>query len=149
MDPFSRKYVVADKIEVFALVMWVFSLFLMDVNHNLIGAYGNATLVYLIQDKVASTSMFWIGFFACCIFFATVAFRSKYHPKHYFKKLDIIFTITGILGLMIILSGGLLIFWMDNELAIPFFGLSLTRILYYHIGIGLEIFTILYFTLTK
>lgn len=144
------KYTAADKTEVLSLLLWVLSLFLLDVNANLIGAYGSDTYVNLLFGKtIPATTMFWTGFLGAAFFFTLIATRKLYHPKHKKNRFDVFFTVVGTLGLMIILSGGMLLFWFQNNLEIPFFALTLTRITYYHIGIGIEIFTLLYFAITK
>jgi len=144
------KKVVAHKIVVLALIFFILSLFMMDVNHNLIGAYGKDTLVNLFGgEKVQATSMFWLGIvvaFACLL---TVSIRSFYIKKSRIGILDGVFCVLGAIGLMITLSGGLLIFWHDNALLIPVFGMEVTRITYYHIGIGLDIIAFIYFSLTN
>jgi len=144
------KEIIADKVQIISILFFVLSLFLLDVNANLIGAYGNQTLVNIINGiKVPATSMFWLGFIACLTFFFLIAIRSMYFHKTYPSKIDLIFGAMGTIGLMIILSGGLLVFWHNNALAIPFFSIQLTRISYYHTGIGLTLFSIFYFALTK
>jgi len=139
-----------DKLEIFALVMFIFALFLLDVNANLIGAYGPDIQANVIAGKtIDATSAFWGGFIGACVFFLLIVTRSMYNPKKKFTGGDLFFTIVGIVGLAIILSGGMLLFWHNNALEIPFFATSLTRVNYYHIGIGLEFLTVIYFALTK
>jgi magnesium-transporting ATPase (P-type) len=144
------KWKIADKTLILSVLVFVFALFLLDVNANLIGAYGQDTQVNLFNGRtVPATYMFWTGFIFLLLSFLVMALRSMYHPKGYPSKLDILFSIIGVLGLMIILSGGLLIFWFNNSLEIPFFSYTLTRITYYHVGIVLEVIVVLYFAITK
>lgn len=144
------KLVFAEKVEMFALVAFIFSLFLLDVNANMIGSYGQEIEVNLLFGKtILATSLFWAGFLflAFCQFLLST--RTIYHPKRKRKKSDIAFSVIGVIGLMIILSGGMLLFWYGNDIEIPFFNIILTRISYYHIGIGLEALTVFYFALFK
>lgn len=145
----KAKAVFADKVNMAALLFFILSLFLLDVNANVIGAYGQDIQVNFIRGiKFYATSMFWLGFIAASFFFFLVSTRSLYHKRKY-PRLDLFFAVIGSIGLMIILSGGLLLFWHSNNLEIPFFGYNLTRINYYHTGIGLELITMIYFALTK
>lgn len=144
------KEIFTDKVQMLSLIFYILALFILDVNANNIGAYGIDTYVNFINGiKFPATSMFWFGFLAACFFFLLTTVRSLYHSKRYPTKFDLFFSILGIAGLMIILSGGMLIFWHNNALIIPFFSLQITRITYYHIGIGLSIVSLLYFALTK
>lgn len=145
---FAKKF--ANKMSLLALIVFILSLFLLDVNANLIGAYGPKILVNFIKGiKLPATSMFWLGFLGAAVSFLIFSTRSMYLPKMYNKKIDFIFALVGIAGLMIILSGGMLLFWHDNSLQIPFFSYTFTRIDYYHAGIGLEVLSILYYAITK
>jgi hypothetical protein len=144
------KLVFAEKVEIFGIVGFVFSLFLLDVNANLIGAYGNAIKVNLLFGRtIASTTMFWLGFLLLCFCFLLMSARTLYHPKRKRVKLDLMFILIGIVGLMIILSGGMMLFWLKNNTIIPFFDWNLTRIAYYHVGIVFEVVTAFYFALFK
>lgn len=148
----SRKYslIFAEKLEMFGLMGFIFALFLLDVNANLIGAYGNAIPVNLLFGKtVPATFMFWLGilFLGSCLFI--LATRTLYHPLRKHHKLDIFGIIIGTIGMMIILSGGMLLFWHDNSLIIPVFKWNLTRISYYHFGIVFEVLAAFYFGLIK
>jgi len=143
------KMIFADKVNMASLLLFILSLFLLDVNANIIGAYGNDIKVNFIRGiKFDATSMFWLGFIAAAFFFFLVSTRSLYHKRKY-PRMDLFFAVIGSVGLMIILSGGLLLFWHSNSLEIPIFGYKLTRINYYHTGIGLELLTMVYFALTK
>ena len=75
--------------------------------------------------------------------------RSIYHPKRKHIKLDIIASVVAVLGMMIVLSGGMLLFWHGSLVQIPFFNASITRISYYHIGILLEVLSAFYFALVR
>jgi len=144
------KSLLADKILMLSLILFIFSLFILDVNANNIGAYGLDTQVNLIRgERIPATTMFWTGFIGACFFFFLTTIRSLYHKKKYPSKLDLFFGLIGVIGLMIILSGGLLIFWHNNALVIPLFSSSVTRIGFYHTGIALSVISIIYFALTK
>lgn len=144
------KLVFAEKVETFALVAFIFSLFLLDVNANIIGAYGSDIKVNLLfGETIPATYMFWIGMLILGACFFLLSTRTIYHPKRKRKKTDIIFSVIGTMGLMIILSGGMLLFWHNNALEIPFIGGGITRISYYHIGIAFEVFVAFYFALFK
>lgn len=145
----KTKKILADKVNMISLVLFILSLFLLDVNANIIGAYGHDVKVNFIAGiKFDATSMFWLGFICAAFFFFLVSTRSLYHKRKY-PRLDLFFAVIGAIGLMIILSGGMILFWLNNSTEIPFFGHSITRIAYYHIGIGLELLTMIYFAITK
>jgi len=117
---------------------------------GIIGAYGPDITVNIVKDiRIPATHFFWVGFLGALIFFLVLALRSKYRKKKYNSFLETFFIILGTIGLMIILSGGMLLFWHDNYILIPLFTKQIARITYYHIGITLELLTILYFALTK
>ena len=144
------KDISANKAEVLALVLFILSIFLLDVNANIIGAYGPDVNVNIIEGiRIPSTWFFWIGFLGALVFFLILALRQKYRKKKYNSFFETLFIIVGTVGLMIILSGGMLLFWHDNYVLIPLFTKQIARITYYHIGITLELLTILYFALTK
>lgn len=144
------KIILADKVNMLSLVLFILSLFLLDVSANNIAAYGiDVTEGFYRGIEVRATSTFWLGFIGAAFFFFLVAIRSMYLKKKYPSKFDLFFGIVGVIGLMIILSGGILMFWHGNSLLIPFFGFDITRITYYHTGIGLELIVMLYFALTK
>ena len=145
------EHVFLKKLEMFSVIVFIFSLFLLDVNANMLMAYGKEVMVTVFGDIfVASTSMFWLGFLIGLASFLTFTMTSIVMRKGALKKLDVFFAIIGGVGLGIILSGGLLVFGEMGELTtIPFFFWTLSRATYYHIGIGLEILTVLYFTLTR
>lgn len=138
-----------DKVEVLAVLLFIFALFLLDVNLNQIAAFGlDKTQTVFGSVKVYSSSMFWFGFIVMTLCLLIVSIRSFYR-KHNAKFFDYSFVILGIIGWGIILSGGLLIFFGGDDAIIPFFSFLIERINYYHFGIGLEILTIIYFALTK
>jgi len=142
--------VIADKFNIFAIICFLLSIFLLDVNANIISSDGIDTKVsFFGETKFQSTSAFWTGIIGASLFFFLVAIRSFYLKKEKHTKLDLFVAVFGVIGLMIILSGGLLMFWHSSELIIPFFTLDITRGTYYHTGIVIEIFCILYFALTK
>lgn len=143
------KNVFMDKFQMFFILLFIFALFLFDVNANLLAQYGVGVNVPVITNKiVAATSMFWLGYLIALVSFFMFSIRSLYN-KHSLKKLDLFFSMLGAVGLGIILSGGLLLFAAADNLVIPFFKWSFTRLTYYHIGIGLEVLTVFYFALTK
>lgn len=142
--------VLADKINMFSLVCFILSLFLLDVSANNIAAYGiDVAQGFYRGMEVRATDTFWVGFICAAFFFFLVAIRSLYMRRRYPSKLDLFFGIVGVIGLMIILSGGMLMFWRGNVFEIPFFAWTITRITYYHTGIGLELIAMFYFALTK
>ena len=139
-----------DKVELLALLFFLGGLFLMDVNLNNIGAYGLDVTVGLFGTKeVPATNMVWTGFILAIASYFIIAIRSLYKRQNNLKVLDAIFGALGTIGLMITLSGGILLFWHSNALQIPFFSFHLTRITYYHIGIAIDAITLLYFAITK
>jgi len=139
-----------DKIQMLAILFFLLGLFVFDVNANNIGAYGLGTKVGVINNNaVPATSMFWLGFLVTAACFFIIAIRSMFYHKEYPTKLDVLFGAIGITGLMIVLSGGMLLFWHNNALLIPFFSWELTRITYYHFGIGISLISLIYFALTK
>lgn len=151
---FKLKILLARKVEVLSMVFFILAIFLLDVNANVIGAYGQGITVNIINGiRYPATTMFWAGFIAACLFFIILATRTIYHPlkarSTLRKKFDLIFGIIGTLGLMIILSGGMLLFWHNNALQIPFFSIPLTRIGFYHSGVAILLLTILYYALTN
>lgn len=144
-----KKFLI-DKIELLALLFFLGGLFLMDVNLNNIGAYGlDITVGVFGAKEVPATNMVWTGFIIAIASYFVIAIRSLYKRHNNLRLWDIVFGTIGVLGLMITLSGGLLLFWHSNALQIPFFSLPLTRITYYHIGIAINTITLLYFALTK
>lgn len=150
MDFIKIKRFLIDRMEIMAFILFVLSIFLMDVNMNKVMDNGINTTVTVIGDyEIYATSGFWAGFLAALIIFFLIAFRSLYERKSRLGFFDIIFGIIGIIGLMITLSGGLLAFWHNSSLAIPFFKYTFTRVNYYHVGIGLDILALFYFALTK
>lgn len=143
------KAVLIDKIEMLAILLFIFALFLLDVNLNLISAYGLKTTVpFSAQNLVPATSMFWLGFIFMSVCLFIVSIRSIYRRVKR-ERPDSFFAIFGIVGWGIILSGGLMLFAGGDNLIIPFFSLEIPRINYYHFGIFLEALTIVYFALTK
>ena len=55
------KLVFSEKLEMFALVSFIFSLFLLDVNANMMGAYGSDVTVNLFFGKSLSAAfLFWL-----------------------------------------------------------------------------------------
>lgn len=143
------KKVFLSKFELFSVLVFIFALFLLDVNLNLIASYGMNTNVPVFQGNVVpATSMFWLGFIAMSVCFFVICVRS-FHRRKRFRGFDVLFSIAGIIGWGIILSGGLLIFFGGDDFVIPFFSMLVNRIDYYHVGIGLEVLTVLYFALTN
>ncbi|MFA5259383.1 MAG: hypothetical protein WC979_04550 [Candidatus Pacearchaeota archaeon] len=139
-----------DRMEIMAFILFVLALFLMDVNMNKVMDQGIDTTVTVIgSHEIAATSGFWAGFLASLVLFFFISFRSLYERKNRLSYLDIIFGIIGVIGLMITLSGGLIAFWHNSSLVIPFFNYTFSRVNYYHTGIGLDIFALFYFALTK
>lgn len=139
-----------DRFEIMTFILFVLVLFLADVNLNMIMAYGQDVKVTVYGDyKVFSTSAFWFGFILQFILFLFISFRSVYERQSKLGFFDGLFGIIGILGLMIILSGGLLAFFHNSQTQFPFFSLMITRVTYYHTGIGLAILSLFYFALTK
>lgn len=140
----------ADKVNMFSLICFILSLFLLDVSANNIAAYGIDVMEGFYRSvEVRATSTFWVGFLGAAFFFALVSIRSLYSSKRYPSKLDFFFGILGVIGLMIIISGGILMFWHNSQLLIPFIGFEMKRVTYYHTGIGLELIAMFYFALTK
>lgn len=137
-----------DRIQVISLIFLVLSLFLMDVNLNIITAYGLIKVTVIGSTQIDASSLFWLGFILSLVFYFITCTRSLYIRRTHLTKFDIIFGTIGTIGLMIILSGGLLAFWND-DLLIPIFKYSVERISYYHIGIGLSLISVVYFALTK
>jgi hypothetical protein len=135
------------KFELFCVLLFIFALFLLDVNLNLIASYGLSTNVPVFNGiVVAASAMFWVGFIAMSVCLFIVCVRS-FHRRKSFLGFDTLFSLFGIIGWGIILSGGLLIFFGGDDFVIPFFSLMVNRIDYYHVGIGLEVLTIIYFAL--
>ena len=133
-----------------SLLFFILALFLMDVNLNLISAAGLNTIVPVYGNTVVkASSMVWLGFLLALLFFFIISFRSLYKRKQHLTKWDILFGTIGIIGLMITLSGGLLLFTNQIDLVIPFFSYNIPRVLYYHTGIGLDLIAVIYFALTK
>jgi len=150
MDLRKIFYFFIDRLEIIAFIFFVLAIFLADVNLNMIMAYGKDVQVTVIgMNKVNSTSAFWFGFIAAVILFFFISLRSVYERKNKLGLFDGIFGIIGVIGLMITLSGGLLAFWHDSGLEIPFFKYTLTRVNYYHIGIAMDLLSLLYFAITK
>ncbi|VVB78550.1 Uncharacterised protein [uncultured archaeon] len=150
MDFHKLKDFLIDRMEIMAFILFVLAIFLADVNLNMIMAYGKEVNVTVFGPyKVLSTSAFWFGFLFQLALFFLISFRSLYERKKKLGMFDIVFGIIGVVGLMITLSGGLLAFYHDSSLIIPFFRYSLTRVNYYHTGIGLDILSLFYFALTK
>jgi heme/copper-type cytochrome/quinol oxidase subunit 4 len=144
------KLIFAEKLEMFAIVSFVFSLFLLDVNANLIGAYGTEISVnILFGSTVKAVQMFWVGLLLLAVFQFLLSTRTFYHPERKRKKTDFIFSLFGIIGFMIILVGGILIFWHNNALEIPILNWKITRISFYHIGIGIQTIFAFYFALFR
>lgn len=141
---------IINKVEIFLLIFFALSLFLMDNNLNITTAYGPGAEVTIFGDlKSKSTDMFWTGFIASFIIFLFICFRSVYRRQSRLSKLDMFFGIFGAIGFMILLSGGLLGFWHPSSFEIPFFSFTLTRVSYYHMGIAINIVTLFYFAMTK
>jgi len=134
-----------------SLIFFILALFLADVCLNLINADGISTRTPIFGDySMAATSGFWIGFIAMLFFFLLISFRAVYKRKNRLGVFDAIFGVIGVVGLMITLSGGLILFYNQQTYSIiPFFTYNLTRINYYHFGIFLDILSILYFAITK
>jgi heme/copper-type cytochrome/quinol oxidase subunit 4 len=144
------KLIFAEKLEMFAIVSFIFSLFLLDVNANLIGAYGPEISVnILFGSSVKAVQMFWVGLFLLAIFQFLLSTRTLYHSERKRKHWDFFFSLLGIIGFIIILLGGILLFWHNNALEIPIFNWKITRINLYHIGIGIETIFAFYFALFR
>lgn len=138
-----------DKVGILSIVFFVLALFLLDVNLNLVAAYGLGVESPILNGGVVSSaSLFWLGFLMMSVCFFIVSVRSFSRRKSY-RWMDIFFAILGIVGWGIILSGGLLVFFGGDDFIIPFFSFLIPRIDYYHVGIGAEVLTIIYFALTK
>jgi uncharacterized membrane protein (DUF485 family) len=137
------------KFELLSVLLFIFALFLLDVNLNLIASYDLSMNVPLFNGIVIpASSMFWLGFIVMSVCLFIVCIRS-FHRRKNFRGFDILFSLTGIIGWGIILSGGLLIFFGGDDFIIPFFNMLISRIDYYHIGIGLEVISIIYFALVN
>lgn len=137
------------KVEILSILFFILALFLLDVNLNLIASYGLSTNVPFFNGIVLpASSMFWLGFVVMTVCLFIVCVRSFQRRKK-FKGFDVLFSFIGIIGWGIILSGGLLIFFGGDNFVIPFFNLLVNRIDYYHVGIGLEIISIIYFALVN
>lgn len=151
MDINKIKLVFFDKVELLSLIFFILALFLADVNLNLIFTDGiNTRVPILLNYSTTATSCFWFGFIAMLFFFILISFRSVYKKRARLGFFDALFGIIGVIGLMITLSGGLLVFYLPKTyLMIPFFTYEISRITYYHIGIFLDILSIIYFALTK
>ncbi len=135
------------KFELFCVLLFIFALFLLDVNLNLIASYEMNVRVPVINGiLVPATSMFWLGFISMSVCFFIICVRS-FHRRRRFLGFDTLFSLMGIVGWGIILSGGLLIFFGGDNFVIPFFSIMVNRIDYYHLGIGLEVLAIIYFAL--
>jgi len=144
------KNIFANKTELLALIFFIFAMFLLDVNANMIAAYGSKIEVHFFGNiLVSSTSMFWLGIIVGLISFLIFSIESMALKKGALKKIDTFFIILGGIGLGIILSGGLLVFAGADDLQIQFFKWTIERVTYYHIGIAIEALTVLYFALTK
>lgn len=147
--PGNFKRVFIDKVELMAIIFFILALFLLDVNVNMLAVYGPEITVPVMNDiRVTAASMFWLGFIIATFSFFIFSIRSMYKRKR-LVKLDIFFVVLGAIGLSIILSGGILLFGPNDNLQIPFFKWMLTRVTFYHIGIGLSLLTVIYFALTK
>jgi len=143
------KKIFFDKIEILSVVFFVLGLFLLDVNLNLIAAYGlNMNAPVFNGGVFSSAYLFWLGFVIMSVCFFIVAVRSFSRRKS-FRGWDIFFAILGVIGWGIILSGGLLVFFGGDDFILPIFSFMIQRIDYYHVGIGAEVLTIIYFALTK
>jgi hypothetical protein len=151
MNTKKIKLVFFDKIEMLSLIFFILALFMADVCLNLIFTDGINTKVPIIFNYVTTaTSCFWLGFIAMLFFFLLISFRSIYKRKSKLGVFDAIFGVIGVIGLMLTLSGGLLVFYIPQTyLMIPFFTYEISRITYYHFGIFLDILSIIYFALTK
>ena len=91
------KLVFAEKVETFALVAFIFSLFLLDVNANIIGAYGKDISVNLLLGKrIFEIKRFWVGILFLGFCFFLLSTRTLYHPERKRKKTDIFFITIGI-----------------------------------------------------
>jgi len=145
------KSVFFDKVEMLSLIFFILALFLADVCLNLISADGINTRTPIFGDhSMTAASGFWIGFIGMLFFFLLISFRSVYKRKNKLGIFDAVFGIIGVIGLMITLSGGMILFYNQQTYSIiPFFAYSLTRINYYHFGILLDILSIIYFAITK
>jgi len=138
-----------DKVEMLSIIFFIFGIFLLDVQLNLIAVYGSDVAVPVFAGKtVSAMSLFWLGMIVSCISFIVFGIRSLY-KKEVIKKLDLSFAIIGGMGLSIIFAGGLLIYAGGDNLIIPFFTKNIARIDLYHFGIFLDFITIMYFSLTK
>jgi len=147
--PKFKKFLV-DKLELFSLLFFILSIFLIDVNLNMIGSYGLDVLVNFFNGiKFLSSSMVWLGFLFAGFFFFLICIRSLYKRRKTLTIFDSIFGAIGVIGLMITFSGGLLLFYQNAELLIPIFSYKITRASYYHIGIALDLISTFYFALTK
>jgi amino acid transporter len=150
VEPKTLREIFLDKLEIFSLVLFIFAIFLLDVNANNIAAFGTGAIVTVFQNvQTTSVSMFWLGFLIGLISFIVFCTASISQRKGALRKVDLFFTIIGGVGLGIILSGGLLYFTGAGNMDIPIFIWNLSRTSFYHIGIGIEALTVLYFALTK
>jgi hypothetical protein len=138
-----------DKIEMLAILFFIFGVFLLDVQLNMISAYGQDVKVPFFGGKLLSAmSLFWLGMLVACFSFLLFSIRALYRRKS-IKKLDLIFSIMGGVGLAIVFAGGLLIYAGADNLIIPFFTKQITRIDFYHSGLVLDFISLIYFSLTK
>lgn len=151
MDFNKIKLVFLDKVEMMSLIFFLLALFLADVCLNLVSADGVDTRVPIFGPySTTAVACFWVGFIAMLFFFLLIGFRSVYKRKNKLGLFDAVFGVIGVLGLMITLSGGMILFFNTQTYApIPFIGMSIARINYYHFGIFLDILSIIYFALTK
>ncbi|MBD3252866.1 hypothetical protein GF386_03990 [Candidatus Pacearchaeota archaeon] len=139
-----------DRLRILAFILFVLCLFLTDVSLNNIMAYGQNYKQGIFFDySVRATSSFWFGFIFMVILFFAISFRSVYTRRSKIGFLDAFFGITGIIGLMITFAGGIIAFWHGSNTLIPFFSSNMTRVQFYHFGLALDIFSLLYFALTK
>ncbi len=135
--------------ETIAILFFIFAIFLLDVNANVIAMSGNQVLVPVFNDIVVkATSMFWLGLIVATISFFIFAIRSMY-KRHVKKARDIFFVVLGVLGWGIIFAGGVLIMAGCGNFVMPFFDYSIPRVSFYHFGLGLTIVTVIYFALTR
>ncbi len=135
------------RLEVILIATAIFVLFLADVTQNKVLDLGlNYKVSFIEGVTVLAITLFWIAIIVYHILLFTLILNSLFKKRTH-HIYDAIFGILALFGVTVIVSGALLSIYTTD---IPFFGISIPAITYYHVfGILPQIIAMAWFASTE
>jgi hypothetical protein len=130
-----------------ALVVVAFIFFIvMDASQNI--AQGSENPFKIMTWWGISALVSWWIFFSLYNVTLFFVFGRSLRSKATSYKYDVIAGITAFVGLLFILGAGIFAFYGSPETPIPYF-LNIQQITVYHVGIAMQLGSLLYFMITE